>query len=324
MPSAISSVRYGKVLASFFWLVAVLTLSAESMSEPLSTSPFEVDLDVVHNLTPGETVSISVVKTGGSEEMRGFDFMISYDNSELTLTDIVPGPIFDIPGDLEWEYIDFPLPPYENCETGCPSGMIEVFSIADITGSGHHPLIDPQTGRIKVVPDGTVLVTVEFEIDPLLPPSVTEIPVSFFWNSCASNGIAFTYRDGAELDVKQANSSEVYSFDGQSYVEITDTTTPPPSYFGMEEDCLPYCGDTNGDDIRNILDITFLIAYKFLDGPAPYPLVVADVNGDHTISILDIIYYVDFKFKGGPEPACPETNKRFVTFRNGGIFKTTP
>jgi len=321
MPLEISSGRYGKLFASFFWLLAVLTLSAESMSVPLSTNPFEIKLDIVYNQSPGDTVSISIIKTGGSEEMRGFDFMLAYEASGMTITDITPGPIFDIPGDYEWEYIGFPAGPYENCQTGCPSGMLNVFSIADLTGSGHHPLTDSQTGRIKIIPEGTVLMTVDFEINPELSPSRTKLPIMFFWNSCASNGIAFTYRDGEVLDVKQANSLQVFGFDGQSYNDITDTTALPPAFFGTAQDCLPFCGDVNGDDKLDLLDILYLIKYKFFDGPEPFPLVTGDVNSDYTIDMLDILYYIDFKFKHGPEPVCPETNARLVIFRNGGLYQ---
>ncbi len=65
------------------------------------------------------------------------------------------------------------------------------------------------------------------------------------------------------------------------------------------------CGDTNDDEIVNILDILYLIDYKFKDGPEPKPMLAADVNGDGLVNILDIIYLIDYKFKGGPEPNCP-------------------
>ncbi len=65
------------------------------------------------------------------------------------------------------------------------------------------------------------------------------------------------------------------------------------------------CGDINDDDIVNILDIIFLIDYKFKGGPAPETMASADVNSDGLVNILDIIYLIDYKFKGGPEPNCP-------------------
>ncbi len=65
------------------------------------------------------------------------------------------------------------------------------------------------------------------------------------------------------------------------------------------------CGDVNDDGLVNILDIIFLIDYKFKNGPAPQELNAADVNNDGLVNILDIIYLIDYKFKSGPAPDCP-------------------
>ena len=67
----------------------------------------------------------------------------------------------------------------------------------------------------------------------------------------------------------------------------------------------PYtCGDLDGNDMVDILDIIMFIDYKFKGGPDPESLWAADVNADGAVDILDITYMIDFKFKGGPEPAC--------------------
>ncbi len=64
------------------------------------------------------------------------------------------------------------------------------------------------------------------------------------------------------------------------------------------------CGDINNDGLVNILDIIFLIDFKFKGGPAPDNLEAADVNNDGLVNILDIIYLINHKFKGGPAPDC--------------------
>lgn len=63
-------------------------------------------------------------------------------------------------------------------------------------------------------------------------------------------------------------------------------------------------GDVDRNEIINLLDILYLIDFKFKDGPQPYPLYAADANCDLTINLLDILYLIDFKFKEGPAP-CP-------------------
>jgi len=74
--------------------------------------------------------------------------------------------------------------------------------------------------------------------------------------------------------------------------------------------CLPIgwngiCGDANHDGTVNIFDITAIIEYLYLDGPAPDPLESADVNNDGTINIFDITDLVSFLYLEGPELNCP-------------------
>jgi hypothetical protein len=65
------------------------------------------------------------------------------------------------------------------------------------------------------------------------------------------------------------------------------------------------CGDINGDTDINILDIVYLINYKYKSGPEPDNMAMADCNGcDGGINILDIVYLINYKYKSGPEPAC--------------------
>jgi hypothetical protein len=70
------------------------------------------------------------------------------------------------------------------------------------------------------------------------------------------------------------------------------------------------CGDASGDGEVNLLDILFLIAYKYNNPPgeAPDPIEAGDANGDGDINLLDILYLIGYKYNTppGPEPICPE------------------
>jgi len=68
------------------------------------------------------------------------------------------------------------------------------------------------------------------------------------------------------------------------------------------------CGDVDGVEGITILDVVYLINYKYKDGPDPFCSPVegcADVNSDGTISILDVVYIINYKYKDGPDPVCP-------------------
>ena len=64
------------------------------------------------------------------------------------------------------------------------------------------------------------------------------------------------------------------------------------------------CGDADGDEAINILDIVYIINYVYKSGPAPDPLQSADVDGVTGINILDIVYLINYIDKNGPEPDC--------------------
>lgn len=76
------------------------------------------------------------------------------------------------------------------------------------------------------------------------------------------------------------------------------TDAPPADYL---------CGDANNDELTNITDAVYLIAYIFNGGPAPQPPLSGDVNCDEIPNITDAVYLIQFIFNGGPAPCadCP-------------------
>ncbi|MBN2226673.1 MAG: M4 family metallopeptidase [candidate division Zixibacteria bacterium] len=69
------------------------------------------------------------------------------------------------------------------------------------------------------------------------------------------------------------------------------------------------CGDADGDELINLLDVLYIIDYLYgvPQGPAPDPLHSADVNADDGINLLDVLYIIDYLYgtPQGPEPNCP-------------------
>ncbi len=71
-------------------------------------------------------------------------------------------------------------------------------------------------------------------------------------------------------------------------------------------DCEP--GNCNGDATINIFDITYIISFLYLEGPAPMPYLLcsADPNKDCVCNIFDITYLISNLYLEGPPPATCE------------------
>jgi len=78
----------------------------------------------------------------------------------------------------------------------------------------------------------------------------------------------------------------------------------PVIYSGLVE-LVGMCGDIDADGAVGLLDIVYLINFKYKDGPSPQRERTADVNADGVVNILDIICLINYKYKGGSAPECP-------------------
>ncbi len=70
-------------------------------------------------------------------------------------------------------------------------------------------------------------------------------------------------------------------------------------------------GDANSDGAVNLIDILYLIAFKYNDPPGPGNPAGCDEfmdgNGDGNVNLLDILYLISYKYDSppGPAPICP-------------------
>ncbi|MFQ6007956.1 MAG: dockerin type I repeat-containing protein [Candidatus Zixiibacteriota bacterium] len=67
------------------------------------------------------------------------------------------------------------------------------------------------------------------------------------------------------------------------------------------------CGDADVSGDVNVADITYLVAYLFVGGPEPVPLLAADCDADGLVNVADLTYLVAYLFRGGPEPCSVPT-----------------
>jgi hypothetical protein len=114
----------------------------------------------------------------------------------------------------------------------------------------------------------------------------------------------------ADYDLQQDDTLYVYS----AFISLLDGTVDDLrdnvirarvwacDYLGCEWAFT--CGDTDGDDMVNILDIVYLINYLYKGGAAPEPVISADADGDGSINILDVVYIINYIYKNGAALIC--------------------
>ncbi len=177
---------------------------------------------------------------------------------------------------------------------------------------------DPNGDYIGRDADGNLLYS-----PGLAPPEMaTYIDGEFINDSVTiSHPIAGDYQISVVAETG-ASSSATYSMgiriDGTEQAVLTaNITVPSPTdppdeiNYAATEDWHFKNGDANGDTLVNILDIVYLINYKYKGGPPPYPEIAGDVDNcqfinqyEPIINILDVVYLINFKYKGGPEPCA--------------------
>jgi hypothetical protein len=63
-------------------------------------------------------------------------------------------------------------------------------------------------------------------------------------------------------------------------------------------------GDANGNGAIGIDDITYLINYLFIGGPAPDPIELGDANCDGLVDTADVMRLINYLFLRGSSPGC--------------------
>lgn len=312
MFSGFKFVKPGLLFACLIAVLAVPVTPVAVQSHGDSQTPFGLEIGVLLNQPLGQSISVPVIKASGSEGMSGFDFLIGYDTSALTITGVTGGELFDIPGDFEWEYFKYRSDSFE-CEGNCPSSIIRAIGVASVNSPGHDPLE-------LMVPDGTVLFNLNFQITDSQSFDCAFTPIRFFWMDCGDNAVVFADSLGEILVL----SDHVYDY-VDPYQDISDTTAEFPTYYGAPAECIGdsvtnppvrfadyynggveiSCsqmhedrGDINLNGIAYEISDYVVFANYFLYGLSAFTIDVdaqiaaSDINGDGIITLQDFIYLI--------------------------------
>ncbi len=249
-------------------------------------SPFRVEIARDTWRQFGVPVDVPVTKSDGSENMYGFDFLLTYDAALLRFTGITPGVLFDSSGLYQWEYID------NRADSSNPhKSLIRVTAKAEINNGSHHPL---ETS----VPDDTILFTLNFMSAPASPNSFEETPLRFYWMDCGDNTITL-----APSDDTLALSDSVMEWSVDHYANIANPAALFQTELGAPDQCLSSIPSRIATRFANYYDGQVTLV-------TPHPI---DNRGDINVNgianeIADWVLFYNYFFQGVSVFRYPEAS----------------
>ncbi|MBN2226175.1 MAG: T9SS type A sorting domain-containing protein, partial [candidate division Zixibacteria bacterium] len=179
---------------------------------------FRVQIEKVHNAYQGHRATVPINFFGSAKELGGFDLLISYDQSVLSLMSLEPAPLLE---DCDWEYFTYRFGASGNC-TSCPSGILRITAIAETNNGAYHPDCY-LAGAIGPIALANFLVSDNYAY------GCQYAPINFFWIDCGDN--TFSSREGDTL----WTSRLVYNFE---HLDITDNQFGFPGFYGAHDSCM--------------------------------------------------------------------------------------
>ena len=291
--------------------------NADTCSVTINVNWGKVVIEKIHNQIQGQYAEVDIV-LGTNYPIGGFDLLIKYDNSALTLSEVLPGGFIT---DCGWEYFTYRFGANGNCSGGCPSGLVRIVSIAETNNGNNHPdcftNYPPPPGIDSVIASLKFLVT----NDRTLECQYT--PVEFFWIDCGDNGLSSV--DGDSLLI----SRYVYGYGGgDPYFRIDETAGIEfPTTQGAQEECdlftpgkpstwrvidfynggvdivcadsIDARGDINLNNFSNEIADAVLFSRYFIYGLPVFTInqagqiAATDVNADGlTLTVADLVYLI--------------------------------
>ena len=143
--------------------------------------------------------------------------------------------------------------------------------------------------------------------------AVAGLTYHIYRRHASSNGSFFRIDDPSGLLSNPGVASGPYidylvdGFSSYDYLVIAENSSgdlSPHSDILNQSSYSFICGDVDNDGFIGILDIVYLIEFKYKDGPVPDYPESADVDSNGIFSILDVIALINFKYKDGPALNC--------------------
>ncbi len=267
-----------------------------------------ITIGKIHDVHQGCYTDVPITVEVDPFLMGGFDFLIAYDASALTLMEAVPGEFIE---DCGWEYFTYRHGWQGNCEGPCPSGLVRIVAMAETNNGPYHPSC---FGPPDMEP--YELASMKFFVTGDMTYECMFVPIRFFWHDCGDNAISNVMGDSLWI------SDHVYDFEGNEVTgdihygghwwlgdcQNPDTTKPSPYTCidfitgGIDiicADSIDAPGDINLNEIPNEIADAVLFTNYFIYGLGvfdinpPGQVAATDVNNDgRVLTVGDLVYLI--------------------------------
>ncbi|HWO58069.1 MAG TPA: T9SS type A sorting domain-containing protein [bacterium] len=260
------------------------------------------------NALNGQLVTVPVKFDLTGVPVGGFDLLLCYDASVISLVDVEKG--FAI---ADWEYFTYRIGVAGNCTgSNCPSGMVRLVGIADMNNGAP---VDPSAFLpVGAVADLSFVVTSDRNFIHQC------IPIRFCWYDCADNTISSKSGDTTFLEI--------------SFVYDTCQSNPkgdpvPAICFENGRICIQEPPDDRGDinlnGIANEVGDAVLFTNYFLFGGTVWDpvwsqvqILATDVNDDGIVlTVADLIYLIRI-ITGDEQPFPPGGHPKMAPYAHTG------
>jgi hypothetical protein len=275
-------------------LLAIVLLTVSVAADTMS--PFEISMQNLTNARIGDSVSVSVNFLSGTEKFASFKFLISYDATRLSLTDVKPGNAVSLCG---WESFQWTA----NLLDGGAVNGLEITAVADLDNGSSHPSCLSTVGELaKLV----------FKVNPDTTLVGSYAPINFYWFDCSSNTVNSAVGDTTWHGrfVYDYLGNEITGADPHLGGTLSGCITPGDVVQIRGINChdggvaisssYGAYGDLNSDGRFNLSDLAYFINYIFVGGPAPMDYLHGDYTGDGIVSISDAVYLLNYLFGRTP------------------------
>ncbi len=275
-----------------------------------------ITIEKTHNSLQGHFEEVSItIENPGMLAMGGFDFLIAYDATALSPSQIWPGQFLL---DCGWEYFTYRFGVDGNCGNACPSGLLRIIALAETVNGANHPSC---FGPPDELPHE--LARIEFYVTNDRTYECQYVPIYFFWMDCNDNAISTVAGDSLIL------VSQIYDFEGNLIWDEDDDDLFPdearPPFVGVPDYCLVgdkltpircmevqnggidiICsdsidarGDLNVNGVPYEVADAVMFTNYFINGLSAFgnhveaSIAASDVNADGiSLSVADLVYLV--------------------------------